>query len=38
IRDITFSCGFSDILSFETYFKEQEGISPEEYMWKYKSG
>lgn len=38
IRDITFSCGFSDILSFETYFKEQEGISPEEYMWKYKRG
>lgn len=36
IHDITFSCGFSDVLSFETYFKDQENISPEEYMWKYK--
>ena len=31
IRDISYSCGFSDTLSFETYFKEQEGMSPEEY-------
>lgn len=36
IREISYSCGFSDLPSFETYFREQEGISPEEYMWAHK--
>lgn len=35
IREISYSCGFSDIPSFETYFIEQEGMSPEAYMWKH---
>ena len=36
VREICYSCGFSDIPSFETYFREQEEISPEEYMWTHK--